>query len=178
MPADRFQDKSQTSTDIDFADLYKAHLSAVLNFCLFNLGDYALAEEITAQTFEKAWRHRGDYDPNLSSFVTWIFTIARNLVRDAYRHGARTPELLPLEDFYKDDAPSPEEKVLDDEKFLDLSTIIPKLAPDERELIALKFGAGLTNRKIAELCNKSETAIGTALYRIMRKLRSDLEKKS
>jgi len=50
--------------------------------------------------------------------------------------------------------------------------LIRSLEPREQELITLKFGAGMTNREIAQLLDKSETAIGSAIHRIMQKLRT------
>ncbi len=176
MATNRLQSKMSISSDEDFADLYQAHLSAVFNYCVFRLGDPQLAEEITAQTFEKAWLHRSSYNPNLSSFVTWIFTIARNLISDTQRRQARMPTHLRLDDLLADCSPPLEEKILNDERLMELQMIIMNLDQEERELIAFKFGAGLTNRKIAGILHKSETSVGTALYRIMRKLRSGLEK--
>ena len=52
-----------------------------------------------------------------------------------------------------------------------LRQLIRLLEQHEQELIALKFGAGMTNREIAQLLDKSETATGSAIYRIMQKLR-------
>ena len=49
--------------------------------------------------------------------------------------------------------------------------LLHTLDPPEQELIALKFGAGMTNREIGQVIGKSETAVGSALYRLMQKLR-------
>ena len=175
MPAEKVLQEGNEFSDRDFADHYRLYLMAVYNFCLFNLGDPDLAEEVTAQTFEKAWRYREEYNPNLSSFSTWIIAIARNLVRDTQRRRARQPEPISLNEDFPDITPLPETRALNHEKLARLRSQILKLKPDERELVALKFGACLTNRKIAEILNKSETAVGTMLYRIMRKLRAGLE---
>jgi RNA polymerase sigma-70 factor (ECF subfamily) len=50
--------------------------------------------------------------------------------------------------------------------------LIQTLNPYEQELVAFKFGAGMTNREMAEVLGKSETAVGSAIYRIMQKLRA------
>jgi RNA polymerase sigma-70 factor (ECF subfamily) len=57
-----------------------------------------------------------------------------------------------------------------------LQKLIGALPRKDRDLIAIKFGAGLTNRQIAQITGKSETAVGSALYRLVRKLRCQWER--
>jgi RNA polymerase sigma-70 factor (ECF subfamily) len=153
-----------------FADLYRTHTYAVFNYCLFRVGDRAVAEDLTADAFERAWRARSRYRPDQASFTTWLFTIARNAVADWLRRRARRP-LIQLHPQHPSEAPSPEAQFEESEQQRHLRQLVQALAPDEQELIALKFGAGMTNRYMAEVLGKSETAIGSAIYRIMQKLR-------
>jgi RNA polymerase sigma-70 factor (ECF subfamily) len=78
-----------------FTELYQAHLEAVFNYCLFRVSNRAVAEDLTADIFERAWRTRQRYQPERAAFSTWLFTIARHLVTDWQRRRARRP-LLPL----------------------------------------------------------------------------------
>ncbi|MCQ3979004.1 MAG: hypothetical protein DPW09_36745 [Anaerolineae bacterium] len=151
-----------------FADLYRSHTYAVFNYCLFRVGgDRVVAEDLTADTFERAWRARRRYRPDQAAFTTWLFAIARNAVTDWQRRRARRP-LLSLHPQQPSQTPSPEAQFEENE----LRQLVQMLEPDEQELIALKFGAGMTNRHIAGVMNKSETAVGSAIYRIMQKLRA------
>ena len=72
-----------------FADLYRAYTEAVFNYCLFRVGNRAVAEDLTADTFERAWRSRRSFRPDRAGFNTWLFTIARNIVTDWQRRQAR-----------------------------------------------------------------------------------------
>jgi RNA polymerase sigma-70 factor (ECF subfamily) len=83
--------------------------------------------------------------------------------------------LVRLDERQPDDTPLPDAQAETSERLVQLRRLIQALAPHEQELIALKFGAGMTNRQIACVLNKSETAIGTLLYRVMRKLRAQWE---
>jgi RNA polymerase sigma-70 factor (ECF subfamily) len=158
-----------------FAELYRVHTYAVFNYCLFRVGDRAAAEDLTADTFERAWRARSRYRPDQAEFITWLFAIARHAVTDWQRRQARRP-LFKLNPQQTSDAPSPETQVEESEDQANLRRLIQGLAAEEQELIALKFGAGMTNRQIAELSGKSETAVGSAVYRIMQKLRGQWDK--
>jgi RNA polymerase sigma-70 factor (ECF subfamily) len=160
-----------------FADLYRAHTYAVFNYCLFRVGDRATAEDLTADAFERAWRSRSRYRPDRAAFTTWLFTIARHAVTDWQRRRARRP-LLNLNPEQPGEAPLPESQFEESEQQGHLRRLVGALAADERELIALKFGAGMTNRQIAELLGKSESAVGSAVYRVMQKLRARLNEQN
>lgn len=154
-----------------FAELYRAHTYAVFNYCLFRVNDSAVAEDLTADTFERAWRARHAYQAERANFNTWLFTICRHVVTDWQRRQQRRP-VTALDERHVDSHPSPEAQVAALEQQQQLRCLLQTLNPDDQELIALKFGAGLTNRHIAQLTGKSETAVGSALYRIMQKLRT------
>ncbi len=157
-----------------FAELYQAHLAAVFNYCQFRVGERCIAEDLTADVFERAWRARGRFRPDRAGFATWVLAIARNAVVDWQRSNGRHPTLaLPAD--LADAAPLPEPHFETTEEQARLRALIQALSADEQELIALKFGAGATNRQIAELVGRSESAVGVALHRLMRKLRASLE---
>ncbi len=168
---------SRTELHLDteaFVDLYRAYTYAVFNYCLFCIGDPAVAEDLTADAFERAWRARHSYRPDRAAFSTWLFTIARRTVIDWQRRRARRP-FFRLNHQQPSEVPSPELQVEETERQSQLRRLVQALGPDDQELIALKFGAGMTNRQIAELLGKSETAIGSAIYRVMQKLRARWE---
>jgi len=157
-----------------FADLYRTHTEAVFNYCLFRVSDRVVAEDLTADIFERAWRTRQRYQPERAAFNTWLFTIARRRVIDWQRRQARRPLLLRLSLAQPSPAPSLESRIEESEQQAHLRRLVQGLAPAEQELVALKFGAGLTNREIAGLLAKNESAIGSAIYRLMQKLRVQL----
>ncbi len=165
---------SITNADI-FADLYRAHTHAVFNYCLFRVGNRASAEDLTADTFERAWRARRRYQASQASFTTWLFTIAQRVVTDWQRQQARRP-LFQLNKRQPSQTPLPETQLEETEQQAQLRRLIKTLATHEQELIALKFGAGMNNRQIAKIINKSETAVGSSLHRLMKKIRSQWEK--
>ena len=72
-------------SEADFEALYHEHLPRIYNYFRYRLGDGPLAEDLTAATFEKAWRNRARYRRDLAAFSTWLFTIARRVAVDHYR---------------------------------------------------------------------------------------------
>jgi RNA polymerase sigma-70 factor, ECF subfamily len=159
--------------NVDFETVYQTELPRIYNFFRYRLGDDQVAEDLTAETFEKAWKHRERYREDLASFSTWLFIIARRLAADHFRKQRLT---VPLEE--ADQIANPqtlEEEAQERAEFAQLAAILARLAERERELVALKYGAGLTNRAIARISGLSESNISTILHRLTRQLRAQLE---
>lgn len=159
--------------EIDWEAAYKEYLPRVYNFFCYRVSEEAHAEDLTALTFEKAWRGRARFRRDLSAFSTWLFTIARNVAVDHFR---RRGAEVPLEAVRElPDPASLEEEVQRDQDFAQLSSILSRLPARERELIAFKYGASLNNREIARLTRLSESNVGTILNRTVEKLRMQME---
>jgi RNA polymerase sigma-70 factor (ECF subfamily) len=161
------------ANEIDWDAIYTEQLPRVYNFFRYRVGDGQLAEDLTATTFEKAWRKRMNYRHNLGAFSTWLFTIARNVAIDHFRKNHKE---LPLDDAHLDVDPFPVEEIIQRRyDFAHLSKLLAQLPARERELIACKYGAELDNRTIARLTHLSESNVGTILNRSVNKLRAAFE---
>jgi RNA polymerase sigma-70 factor (ECF subfamily) len=162
------------TTAVDFEALYQAELPRVYNFFRYRIGDNQSAEDLTAETFEKAWRHRERYRNDMAAFSTWLFTIARRVAQDYYRKQRHNE--IPLDEISNIST----NELMEDlaQQHVDaarLSVLLARLADRERELVALKYGAGLTNRTIAQLSGLTESNVGVILYRTIQTLRSEWE---
>ncbi len=159
--------------EIDWEAAYKEFLPRVYNFFRYQVSDRTLAEDLTSATFEKAWRGRSHFNRDLSAFSTWLFTIARNVATDHFRRKGRD---IPLDAIREHaDPASLEETVQRNHDFARLGVLLSQLTARERELIAFKYGAGLNNREIACLVHLSASNVGIILYRVIEKLRAELE---
>src|SRR5688572_20268561 len=79
----------------EFERLYASHAQRLFGFLVYRTGNRALAEDLVADTFERAMRARRRFDRRRASETTWLYTIALNLLRD---HGRRsTAEARALE---------------------------------------------------------------------------------
>jgi len=157
------------ATEADWDALYAEMLPRVYNFFRYRVRDRAEAEDLTSVTFEKAWRARGRFRRDLAGFSTWLLAIARNVAIDHFR---RSRDLAPLEAAEHVAAgATPEELAVERSDFERLSMLLERLPTRERELIALKYGAGLTNRAIARATGLGESNVGTILHRTIQDLR-------
>ena len=163
----------KSASKVDFEAVYRTELPRVYNFFRYRLGDDQTAEDLTAETFEKAWRHRERYRHDLASFSTWLFTIARRVATDHFRKWRPTLPLDQVEGSIH--TQSIEDTAQERTEFAQLSVLLARLAERERELVALKYGAGLTNRAIARISGLSESNVSTILSRVTHQLRAQLE---
>jgi len=159
-----------SAAEPDWEAVYAEQLPRVYNFFRYRFGNTADIEDLTARTFEKAWRARHRYRRDVASFSTWIMSIARNVGTDHLR--ARRP-WVPLDEAVTVAAAgTPEDQATRASDAARLSELLEQLTSRDRELIALKYGAGLTNRAIARASGLSESNVGTILYRAVQTLRA------
>ena len=154
----------------DWDALYAEQLPRVYNFFRYRVGDGPVAEDLASLTFEKAWQARHRYRRDLSGFRTWLLTIARNVAIDHYR--ARKPHVSLDEAVALAGGATPEELSERRSEFERLTRLLEALPERERELIALKYGADLTNRAIAKTTGLTESNVGTILHRTIQALRA------
>jgi RNA polymerase sigma-70 factor (ECF subfamily) len=156
---------------IDWNKVYTEELPRVYNYFRFRIGrQQSDIEDLTARTFEKAWKARDRYRRDLAGFSTWLFEIARNVATDHLR--ARRTH-LPLEAAQEVPFDStPELEVSRRSDIARLIELMAGLSEQQRELLALKYGAAINNRLIAKLTGLSESNVGTILSRLVEKLRS------
>ena len=160
---------SRAAPALDFEALYRGARDDVFAYVATLLHDRAAAEDVTALAFERAYRKRRSYDPRRGGERAWLFGIARNAALDELRRRGRQAELA-VDPTDLASAPA-QESAEASERRLALNAGLAALDPRERELIALKFFAGLSNAEIGAVVGISESNAGTRLHRAVTKLR-------
>jgi RNA polymerase sigma-70 factor (ECF subfamily) len=159
-----------------FAEQYGEYLPRVLNYVRLRVDGEDLAQELTAQTFERALsrlhtlRDRG-------AFGGWLFRIARSIVAGYYRRRRPVVSLESVGEHAAIEAaaePGPESQVAASEEVEALKEALQFLSEREREIIRLRFVAGITNRAIAKMMGLREGNVAVILFRALRKLRKTL----
>jgi RNA polymerase sigma factor (sigma-70 family) len=157
----------------DFEEMYRSHLGGLFVFLVYRTDDRVLAEDLTAETFARALKSRRRFDRRRGSEKTWLYSIALNLLRDHLRHvDAETRayervQLLPL-------AVGGSAVVEVVEQRVTVQQALTALSPEERDAIALRFGADLTIPEIAKVTGEEQTTADGRVYRALRKLRAQL----
>jgi RNA polymerase sigma-70 factor (ECF subfamily) len=157
------------SAALEFEALYRSCADDLYAYVLSLLRDRAAAEDVTAQAFERAYRRRKRYDERKGTPRQWLFGIARNAALDELRKRKRRAGLVG--DPADPDVPDPAGEADDADRRATVRAALAGLAPRDRELVALKFHAGLTNAEIAGVLGVSESNAGTRVHRAVTKLR-------
>lgn len=162
-----------TRPGLAFEQIYRENRDDVYAYAAGLLRDRAAAEDATASAFERAYRKRSRFDPSRGSARAWLFGIARNAALDELRRRGRQAKLVtdPGDHLASIDNAHPAERT---ELRVALASALADLGTRERELVALKFFAGLSNTEIGDVLGTSESNVGTRLHRVISKLREDL----
>ena len=160
---------------LDFDALYRDARDDVYAYVVTLLRSRSAAEDVTAQAFERAFRKARSYDPGKGGPRAWLFGIARYAALDELRRGKRVATLVaePV-----DAAAATDEAA---ERALERAVVrnaLATLPPRDREIVALKFLAGLDNAEIAAVLGVSASNAGTQLHRAMTKLRRAVDDRS
>lgn len=143
-----------------------------MNFIRLRVPDEAIAQDLTAATFEQAYRKLGQLRQD-EAFAAWLFRIARNEVGQYYR---RHRPVFSWEGLLELPArgESPLDAAVRSEELHTVLNALAVLDTRDREIILLKFVAGLSNREIAQAMGLSDSNVGVILFRSIRRVRDRL----
>jgi RNA polymerase sigma-70 factor (ECF subfamily) len=156
-----------------FAGLYQRYATRLFRYLYGRTGNLAEAEDLTAQVFTEVIAGLGSYAPR-GYFAAWLFTIARRRLVDRYRQEHGEVSLDTIEGF-----PEGEQDLLDQaaerERMARVERAVSGLDADSRELLRLRYAAELDYKSIARVLGRPEGLLRMSLYRLLRRLRKQLE---
>ncbi len=163
------------ATALDWDKLYTSHFYRIFRFVYEKTEDPLLSEDLTAEAFTRAIDSDKRGIGPVNTFNNWIYRIAGNLVIDHYRkqkHRNDAPfdvigEQLGVSNF----APQVEDALMAEH----LWAWVHRLAPEQAEVIRLRFGEGYTNEEVASLMNKSIGSVKQLQCRGLKTLREWLQ---
>ena len=156
-----------------FERLFEEHAERLFSFLAYHTGNRALAEDLLSETFERVLRSRQRFDPRKGSERRWLYTIALNLLRDNARR--RTNEERALQHVGAGTTQEQADPNLGAvERRDELQRALALLSEDEREALALRFGADLKLRDVASVLGEGESAVEGRIYRALGKLREEM----
>jgi RNA polymerase sigma-70 factor (ECF subfamily) len=160
-----------------FTVLYEHHVDRVYRHVYYKVSNQDDAEDITQETFLKAWQGIDKYQKTSAPFVTWLLTIAGNLVIDHYR---KRQKAVVTEELYEKErgnmVPGPETEAELDFNNSVMKKAVLKLNGDKQKVIMMHFIDDLSYEEIAGALKKSEGAIRVIQYRALSDLRRMLKR--
>ena len=154
--------------------LYRELFPAVFGFIRFRVGDAHLSEDLTATVFERALAKLASVrEPE--RVRAWLFTVARNVVTDERRRQRPASQLDAVEMLEHLWVDSPESQAVDRDEWRRLVGYVADLDDRDREILGLRFAAGLTHREVGQIVGQSEAHVAQITHRAVVKLRRRFE---
>ena len=164
------QNKPPLLAPAKFREAYECHRLSVFRYiyALTN-GSQEDAEDLTAETFLRAWKARQQFEGDVDSAIGWLIRIAKRIVIDNYRRTVRTTNSLPLELPVES---APEQAILHAEQKQSLLRLVADLPDEQREIIILRYVLGWRVNEIAGHMGTTENKISVSIHRTLSKLKA------
>lgn len=163
----------QAKTDsLAFARLYDQHIDQIYRYAFRQTGDEAMAQDVTAVTFEKALRHIQQYEWRGQSVLAWLYRIARN---EAISQQRKRRWLTPWRQMGQTEIRFTETAVLHRQRHKLLHRALAQLPQKDREIVALRFFEELSSEEVAEVLACSTNNVYVRLHRALKRLQTQLE---
>ncbi len=159
-----------------FKEVCESQLEGVYAYMRYRVAVAEIAEDLTHTTFLKARERLQSFDRDRGEMSHWIFGIARHVVTD-YLRARRRWILIPIDYLAERSSRegSPEQDLSDSETKQQLAVVLRRLRHRDRDVLGMRFGAGLMNREIARVTGLSERHVAVIVRRALARLRAELE---
>jgi len=173
-------ERAKLGDQVAFNFLLNSFWNDVYGFQLKRIQNENDAEDITIQTFSKAFDKIDTYDANYK-FKTWLITISKNVHIDLIRKRKTSIETTKEqeEEVYRiiDDGPTPEDKIITEQNLAKLLRDIKKLKPHYQEVINLRYFQELSYKEISEQLQEPMNNVKVKLLRAKKLLSEIIQKK-
>lgn len=156
-----------------FRQLYLANVRTVYRYVARHFPGCD-ADDITAETFRRAWERRAHFEWRGVAYKAWLLSIARNLALSGVRHSLRHGETVTVDEAIPTAEPGPAEVLAGREAQAALRDMVAALPDLQREVIVLRFVEGLSAVETAVVLGRRQEAIRSAQYRGLQTLRARL----
>ena len=163
------QTNSSIASPASFRTLYELNSLSVFRY-VFALtgGSQDDAEDLTAETFLRAWKARHQFHGEMDSTIGWLIGIAKRLVIDNYRRTVRATSDLPT---VLSPESTPEQTAIHEEQQQFLLRLVADLPDEQREIVVLRYLLGWRVNDIARHTGATENKISVILHRALSRLR-------
>jgi RNA polymerase sigma-70 factor (ECF subfamily) len=153
------------------------HHGPLFGYCRRRLGTDSEADDALQETFMRAYKYFGSYDPSRDA-RKWLFGIAHNVCVEIARSRARhtTVADMPDVDGGRSATDVAIERIAQQENMELVRRELEKMPDRARRILELRFFGQMTSAEIAELENMNETAVRVTVHRALEGLRAKLAK--
>lgn len=153
-----------------FDKLYDRYFDQIYSYVYYHCGNREQAEDITAATFQRGLEDLPNFRWRGVPYSAWLYRVAGNLLS----RERRRPAWLELQEGRLGEDLEPDADWLRREEAGELHDAIRALPPDQRQAILLRFFAGMHNKEVGTVMNRSEGAVKLLVFRGVSNLRKSL----
>jgi len=164
-------DAARAGSEAALSELYTLYFPRVYRYILARTGNSYDAEDLTEEVFMKVLEAIGRFEWREAPFSAWLFRIAHNAVISQRRKDGARGRSAPLTDGLALDHAGPDELVETRLALRGIMDAAQKLPEAQRQVIALRFGAGLSVAETARAMNKGEGNVKVIQHKAIAKLR-------
>jgi RNA polymerase sigma-70 factor, ECF subfamily len=155
-----------------FGRLYDHYVQSVYSYIRSRVATTQEAEDLTSKTFIAAFEALPKYHER-GLFAAWLFRIARSKLTDHFRSSKHEVSLEMVEDLAGNEDTL--EQLVHSDDLRKLTSLIQRLSDGDRDLIRLRYVAGLSFAEMAEVLGKREDAVKKSLYRLLANIKDQME---
>ncbi|MCL4353182.1 sigma-70 family RNA polymerase sigma factor [Patescibacteria group bacterium] len=166
-------EKAREGDNEAFGKIYDLFLSRIYRYIYFSIRNREAAEDLTQETFLRCWKNISSFSQKRGSFVSFLFTIARNITIDWTRKKKQVSLEL-VEDHQLADNIEIDKNVIRQEENQLLLKALSKLKEKEKNIIILRFFEELSFAEIGRIVGKKEATVRVSLHRILKVMREEI----
>ncbi|MFC2022576.1 RNA polymerase sigma factor [Chloroflexota bacterium] len=171
---DQLVARAKDGDAVAFGRLYDMHIDRVYRHVYYRVGNVADAEDLTQQTFIKAWEAIGRFKKTASPFLAWLIRISHNLVIDYYRSN-KAKTYLDFDIVASNPESSPDYLVETQYDQQQIRRAVLELPSEQQQVILMRFIEDFSYPEIAASLGKSEGGVRVIQHRALLRLRKILE---
>src|SRR5690625_3638880 len=155
--------------------MYRSIYPNIYAFFYIKTSNQSVAEDLSHDVFYEACKNIHLYEGK-ATLKTWIFAIAKNILKKYYRSNKYQKNLeASLHQEKEDSVPTPEEQFFKKEETIDLLKIIESLDEQRREIAILRIYGELSFKEIGQLIQRSENYTRVTFHRIKLQIKTEME---
>ena len=170
-------DRARSLDDDALTEIHNAYYVAIYRYISFRIADPQMAEDLTSEVFVRFLHALRDKNAPRNSLRGWLYGAASNVVKEQYRRQKKATHTQ-LHDHIASDHASPEQQLEAKTSREQLSAAMLTLTAEQQQVLALRYGAEMPIRELAEAMGKSEGAIKMLRARAVTALSGLLNKTS
>lgn len=145
--------------------IYETYLQPIYRYVAYRVGSDSDAEDLVMEIFVQMMRYLPRYEYTGAPFSAWLYRIASSQIAGYYRERKRNPAPVDLTDNLREPGVLPEAHLMEEQERSRVRSALRQLSTTEQDVLILRFVEKKSHREVAEIVDKSESAVKSIQHR-------------